>query len=116
MLPAFGAPECKAFLTLFQGCAESVGTESLRILSTLNDDVISQLCNRWMDAINSSKEQSAVLNIPAWMSRATLDAIGEGKINILICDIFPHPLQLLLMFASAPLITRKSLLHVHITT
>jgi hypothetical protein len=34
-----------------------------------------------MDIINNSKEQSAEFNIAAWLSRATLDAIGEGKIN-----------------------------------
>jgi cytochrome P450 len=27
MLPGFGAPESKAFLPLFKGCAESVGAE-----------------------------------------------------------------------------------------
>jgi hypothetical protein len=38
------------------------------------------MCNKWMDMINNSKEQSAEFNIAAWLSRATLDAIGEGKI------------------------------------
>lgn len=32
-----------------------------------------------MEIISNSKEGSVVFNIPAWMSRATLDAIGEGK-------------------------------------
>lgn len=30
MLPGFGAPESKAFLTLFKRCAESVGTRILQ--------------------------------------------------------------------------------------
>jgi hypothetical protein len=34
-----------------------------------------------MDIISNSKEQSVVLNMPEWMSRATLDAIGEGRIH-----------------------------------
>jgi hypothetical protein len=33
-----------------------------------------------MDIISDSKEQSVVLDIPGWMSRATLDAIGEGRV------------------------------------
>ncbi|OAX35978.1 cytochrome P450 [Rhizopogon vinicolor AM-OR11-026] len=61
--PGFGAPESKAFLPLFQGCAES-------------------LSNKWMDIITNSKEQSAVLNIPAWLSRATLDAIGQAAFDV----------------------------------
>ncbi|KAG1737830.1 cytochrome P450 [Suillus paluster] len=59
MLPGFGAPESKAFLSLFKGCAESMS-------------------NKWTDIISNSKEQSAVLNVSAWLSRATLDAIGQG--------------------------------------
>jgi hypothetical protein len=31
-----------------------------------------------METISNSNEGSVVLNIPAWLSRATLDAIGEG--------------------------------------
>ncbi|KAJ8585426.1 cytochrome P450 [Rhizopogon salebrosus TDB-379] len=63
MQPGFGAPESKAFLPLFKGCAES-------------------MCNKWMDIINNSKEQSAEFNIAAWLSRATLDAIGEAAFDI----------------------------------
>jgi hypothetical protein len=33
-----------------------------------------------MDMINNSKEQSAEFNVATWLSRAALDAIGEGKI------------------------------------
>jgi hypothetical protein len=33
-----------------------------------------------MDVIINSKEQSVVLSIPEWLSRAALDAIGEGRI------------------------------------
>ncbi|KAJ8594235.1 cytochrome P450 [Rhizopogon salebrosus TDB-379] len=62
IVPAFGAPEAKAFLPLFKGCAESMS-------------------NKWMDIISDSKEQSVVLDIPGWMSRATLDAIGEAAFD-----------------------------------
>ncbi|KAH7922165.1 cytochrome P450 [Leucogyrophana mollusca] len=62
ILPGFGGPESKAFLTLFKGCAESMTT-------------------KWMEVVSNSEEQSIVLNIPAWMSRATLDAIGEAAFD-----------------------------------
>ncbi|OAX35971.1 cytochrome P450 [Rhizopogon vinicolor AM-OR11-026] len=61
--PGFGAPESKALLPLFQGCAESMS-------------------QKWMDLITNYKGESAVLNIAAWLSRAALDAIGEGAFDI----------------------------------
>ncbi|KAG1820586.1 cytochrome P450 [Suillus subaureus] len=63
MLPGFGGPESKAFLLLFKNCAES-------------------MCNKWMEIISHSKEGSVVFNIPAWVSRATLDAIGEAAFDV----------------------------------
>jgi hypothetical protein len=71
------------------------------------------MSNKWMDMISNSEEQSAEFNISPWLSRATLDAIGEGKIYARYSDIVPHLLQLLLMSASAPLITMRTLLHMH---
>ncbi|KAG1751043.1 cytochrome P450 [Suillus lakei] len=63
MLPGFGGPESKAFLLLFKNCAESMS-------------------NKWMEIIGDSKEGSAVFNVPAWLSRATLDAIGEAAFDV----------------------------------
>ncbi|OAX37779.1 cytochrome P450 [Rhizopogon vinicolor AM-OR11-026] len=63
MLPGFGAPECKAFFPLFKGCAETMS-------------------NKWIDVISNSKEQSAVLDMSAWLSRTTLDAIGEVAFDV----------------------------------
>ncbi|OAX39518.1 cytochrome P450, partial [Rhizopogon vinicolor AM-OR11-026] len=62
LLPAFGGPESKALLSLFKGCAESMS-------------------NKWIDIITNSKEQSAMLNVHAWLSRAALDAIGEAAFD-----------------------------------
>ncbi|OJA21638.1 hypothetical protein AZE42_12192 [Rhizopogon vesiculosus] len=62
MLPGFGGPESKAFFPLFKGCAESMS-------------------NKWMDIINTSKDQSAVINVAAWLTRATLDAVGEAAFD-----------------------------------
>jgi hypothetical protein len=38
------------------------------------------MSNKWIDIISNSKERSVVFNVAAWLSRATLDAIGEGEI------------------------------------
>jgi hypothetical protein len=43
-----------------------------------------------MDIISDSKEQSVVLDIPGWMSRATLDAIGEGRVYAGTQSPFSH--------------------------
>ncbi|KAG0708519.1 cytochrome P450, partial [Suillus ampliporus] len=63
MLPGFGGPESKAFLLLFKGCAQSMS-------------------NKWIDIISNSQERSVVFNIPHWLSRATLDAIGEAAFDV----------------------------------
>ncbi|KAG2043960.1 cytochrome P450 [Suillus americanus] len=68
MLPGFGGPETKAFLLLFKNCAESMS-------------------DKWTEIISNSEEGSAVLNIPAWMSRATLDAIGEAAFDVRFSSI-----------------------------
>jgi len=63
LLPGFGGPESKAFLSVFKGCAESMSA-------------------KWMDIIGSSRDQKVVFNIPAWLSRATLDAIGQAAFDV----------------------------------
>ncbi|EGN92782.1 hypothetical protein SERLA73DRAFT_116913 [Serpula lacrymans var. lacrymans S7.3] len=62
MLPGFGGPESKALLSVFKACAES-------------------LTARWTDLLDGADTQSVDLNIPAWLSRATLDAIGEAAFD-----------------------------------
>ncbi|THV06675.1 cytochrome P450 [Dendrothele bispora CBS 962.96] len=63
MLPGFGFPEAKNFLPLFFSCAESMSA-------------------RWRDIISSNNaDQPAVINIPEWTSRATLDAIGQAAFD-----------------------------------
>ncbi|OJA08374.1 hypothetical protein AZE42_00989 [Rhizopogon vesiculosus] len=97
MLPAFGGPEIRALLSSFQGCAKSMS-------------------NKWMDMMSNSKEQSVVLDIHAWLSRATLDAVGEAAFdarfgcmdenesplvqayNNLVTDIFSSPSDMQILF------------------
>jgi len=62
MLPGFGAPESKAFIPIFQ----KVGAE---------------LTAQWTDIIASSADQTAKFNVAAWLSRATMDSIGEAAFD-----------------------------------
>ncbi|KAH9485227.1 Cytochrome P450 monooxygenase 169 [Psilocybe cubensis] len=62
MLPGFGTPECKAFVPIFR----RVGAE---------------LSAQWSDILASSPDQSAVFNVASWLSRATMDSIGEAAFD-----------------------------------
>ncbi|KIK60492.1 hypothetical protein GYMLUDRAFT_609833 [Collybiopsis luxurians FD-317 M1] len=58
MLPGFREPETKYFVPFFVTCAEA-------------------MCSVWKDTIAQSGNQSCVFNFPEYISRATLDAIGQ---------------------------------------
>ncbi|KAK0215088.1 cytochrome P450 [Armillaria fumosa] len=62
MLPGFGGPESKAFVPIFSQCAE-------------------KMCNKWKEEIELSTDQSIVLDVTSWISRATLDAIGYAAFD-----------------------------------
>ncbi|PBK60601.1 cytochrome P450 [Armillaria solidipes] len=62
MLPGFGGPESKAFVPIFSQCAE-------------------KMCNKWKDEIELSNDQSIVLDVTSWISRAALDAIGYAAFD-----------------------------------
>ncbi|EPQ55433.1 cytochrome P450 [Gloeophyllum trabeum ATCC 11539] len=62
MLPAFGGPESKALFPVFKSISED-------------------LVSRWQELIDSSEMGSTVVNAPRWLSRATLDAIGEAAFD-----------------------------------
>ena len=62
MLPGFGLTESRAFLPIFRECAESI---SMKWLETIGN--------------HTSSCQTVVLNVRPWLSRGTLDAIGQGR-------------------------------------
>ncbi|KXN90138.1 Cytochrome P450 4A4 [Leucoagaricus sp. SymC.cos] len=62
MLPGFGGPESKALVAIFR----RVGAE---------------LTNQWTDVLASSPDQTAVFNVATWLSRATMDSIGEAAFD-----------------------------------
>ncbi|KAF9222413.1 cytochrome P450 [Gyrodon lividus] len=63
LLPGFGGPASEALLPVFKGCAESMSAQ-------------------WMEIIGSDNDKKVVLNVPTWLSRATLDAIGEAAFDV----------------------------------
>ncbi|KAF8161361.1 cytochrome P450 [Crassisporium funariophilum] len=62
MNPAFGAKESKAFVPIFSSYAAKLG-------------------NKWKDVIFASQDQTSIVDIPAWVSRATLDAMGAAAFD-----------------------------------
>ncbi|ESK91018.1 cytochrome p450 [Moniliophthora roreri MCA 2997] len=62
MLPGFGAPESKSFISIFQ-------------------KVASDLCGHWSDLLASSTDQTLELNAASWLSRATMDSLGEAAFD-----------------------------------
>ncbi|EPQ55423.1 cytochrome P450 [Gloeophyllum trabeum ATCC 11539] len=64
MLPAFGGPEAKALFPVFRKHAQEASGSHLE-----------------PGAYAEALDISAVFNIPSWMSRATLDAIGEAAFD-----------------------------------
>ncbi|KAK1233447.1 hypothetical protein PQX77_003399 [Marasmius sp. AFHP31] len=54
------------------------GTSGARALIPTFSSVASTLTNKWKDMISMSQDESEVLNIPRWISRATMDAIGQA--------------------------------------
>ncbi|EPQ55440.1 cytochrome P450 [Gloeophyllum trabeum ATCC 11539] len=63
MLPAFGGPEAKALYPVFKSKVEH--------LKTIWKDIIS----------GTDKGTSATINVNQWLSRATLDAIGQAAFD-----------------------------------
>ncbi|KAF8869331.1 cytochrome P450 [Mucidula mucida] len=62
MLPGFNGPEARTYLPIFLGAAE-------------------RLAHKWEDLIAVEAQQTAVVSIPWWVSRAALDAIGEAAFD-----------------------------------
>ncbi|KAK0462505.1 cytochrome P450 [Desarmillaria tabescens] len=62
LLPGFGRPEAKFYVPVFFTYAR-------------------KMASKWKELISTTDEQSAVIDIPSWTSRATLDAIGEAAFD-----------------------------------
>jgi hypothetical protein len=42
--------------------------------------IFMKMVSKWKELVSATEEQSFVIDIPSWTSRATLDAIGEGML------------------------------------
>ncbi|KAK0462485.1 cytochrome P450 [Desarmillaria tabescens] len=62
LLPGFGGPEAKFYVPVFFTYA-------------------SKMASKWKELISTSDNQSVVLDMPSWTSRAALDAIGEAAFD-----------------------------------
>ncbi|KAF9450103.1 cytochrome P450 [Macrolepiota fuliginosa MF-IS2] len=62
LLPGFGAPESRAFAPIFSSYA-------------------SKVVEKWRDTLATQGEDSAVFDIPTWISRAMLDSIGVAAFD-----------------------------------
>lgn len=92
MLPAFGAPESKVLLPLFTRSAEAVSM-------------------KWKDMLLTAPVHAQEINIPLWISRAAMNAIGEGtmlynRLKKILVFIFTS--QLLSTIGSMPLKTARA--------
>ncbi|KAI6115250.1 hypothetical protein EDD17DRAFT_1756282 [Pisolithus thermaeus] len=59
----FGAAESRACLATSQACAQS-------------------MVSKQMEFVNAGESDKVILNIPSWVSRATLDAKGRGAFDV----------------------------------
>jgi len=75
--PAFGAGETKALLPVFRGCVERVSI-ILSLLCLGDVPSISQVTSKWKDILTGTSEPEEIIDVSSWLTRAALDAIGEG--------------------------------------
>lgn len=77
MHPAFGAPQLRAFLPLFQRIAGKV--RRVMLLKVAWPNVHWQLSEKWKAELVGTSELDVAVN--KLLSRATLDIIGEGSFS-----------------------------------
>lgn len=85
MTPAFFAPQLRTFLPLFQDMALKVRcfVDTDTTHEVIRD--LRQLAQKWKDEVISlDPTGQPLLNVTPWISRATLDVIGEGKRSALL--------------------------------
>ena len=76
MHPAFSAPQLRSFLPLFQRIAGKVCRTFAFELALTDTTGLWQLSEKWKGELVATGELELLMN--KWLSRATLDVIGEG--------------------------------------
>lgn len=77
MVPAFSAPQIRGLLPVFQNSASKVDLSCLDITCTDSGHSY-QLAQIWKEEVVSSGQP--IFNVMEWLSRTTLDNIGEGNL------------------------------------
>jgi hypothetical protein len=90
MTPAFFAPQLKTFLPMFLNVALKVGHPfdlDIHLLKKLSGSP--QLTQKWKDEVISlDPTGQPVINVTQWLSRTTLDIIGESKCSASVKTLF----------------------------
>ena len=47
------------------------------------------MSEKWTELISASTEDSVVVDLPSWISRTALDAIGLGEFAAIRCQLIP---------------------------
>jgi hypothetical protein len=93
-LPAFGAPESRALIPIFESAVAKVkqSLSSSRNTSNTFDIFLPlplQLSTILRDLIATSDSGSVTVDMPSWLTRATLDALGEGVLVLSLLFYLP---------------------------
>jgi hypothetical protein len=91
MLSAFGTPESRALIPIFESAVAKVKmslsssvTHQIRLTFSFPSPL--QLSTIWKDLIATSDSGSVTVDVPSWLTRATLDALGEGLLVLSFFD------------------------------
>lgn len=90
MTPAFHAPQLRTFLPLFLSVALKVGHPTWTYCTRIKEVICGspQLTQKWKDEVISlDPTGQPVINVTTWLSRTTLDIIGEGKYSASVTTV-----------------------------
>jgi hypothetical protein len=78
MNPAFSYGSLRVFLPLFRHTAHKVCRSCISIIPFSIETTQIQTAIKWKFLVAQSGSTSSVIDIPSWLARTTLNAIGEG--------------------------------------
>ena len=82
MRPAFSFNALRVFLPLFQRTSQRVHSLFNSCSGIISLIYVMQLVNKLEESMAQNGSTSLVLNIPSWLTRVTLDALGEGETTL----------------------------------
>ena len=80
--PAFGPLEAKGLLPYFMGCVTKARELLLHLFLEADSGPLYQMADKWGEIIENGKsEYSAVIDMNAWLGKATLDACVSTSVR-----------------------------------